>query len=546
MDSTSTTTSAPADWTSTRRYFVLPRCAYAVLAKRTSPHATANGPQTVRRRADEGTFTGLSLCHGFLNAVALIKGRVTRDDGVVLVDDHFRDQCGVFGVFGAKEAANLTYLGLHALQHRGQESAGVAVSNGEQLTVHRARGLVQEVFTEEVLAQLVGDRAIGHVRYSTTGGSDVKNAQPLAAEFAAGPIAVAHNGNLTNGGALRARLEADGAIFSSATDTEAVLHLVAREAGSAPERVAAALSQATGAYSMVFLTRDTLIAVRDPNGFRPLCLGRLGDGYVVASEPPAFHLIGGEYLRDVEPGEMLVITDDGLVSSRPFAEAARKMCIFEYVYFARSDAAFNGIGVYSARKRLGATLAREQPVDADIVIPVPDSGVAAAMGFAAVTGLRYELGLIRSHYVGRTFIEPQQSIRHFGVRLKLHPVSEVLKGQRVVVIDDSIVRGTTSRKIVKMIRDSGAREVHVRISSPPTAWPCFYGIDTPDRDELIASAHTPEQIAEHITADSLGYLSIAGLREGVGGDGYCDACFSGAYPIVTEDVPAARRLRVIE
>ena len=459
-------------------------------------------------------------------------------------DDHFHDQCGVFGVFGAKEASNLTYLGLHSLQHRGQEAAGIVSSNGSQLFVHRGMGLVQDVFTEKVIDRLPGDRAIGHVRYTTAGGSHIKNAQPIAVDCGHGSISVAHNGNLTNSLILREQLESEGSIFSSDSDTEVFVHLIARsQAASMVDRVADALHQVQGAYSLVFQSTNELIAVRDPNGFRPLCLGKLGDAYVVSSEPPAFTLIGADFIRDVEPGEMIVLNEEGLQSLRPFGDnkAERKMCIFEHVYFARPDASFDGISVYEARKRMGHALAKDEPVDADLVVPVPDSGVSAALGFAEATGLPFELGLIRSHYVGRTFIEPSQSIRHFGVRLKLHPVKDLLKGKRVAVIDDSIVRGTTSRKIVKMIREAGASEVHLRISSPPTAWPCFYGIDTPTRDELIAARHTVAEVADFVTADSLGYLSLEGLRQAVGGQGYCDACFSGNYPIALADEGSKKR-----
>ena len=463
-------------------------------------------------------------------------------------DDHFHDECGVVGVYGATEAANFTYLGLHSLQHRGQESCGIVTSNSQQLFVHRGLGLVQDVFTGEVLDRLPGSAAIGHVRYSTAGGSHIKNAQPIAIDCAHGSIAVAHNGNLTNADALRRQLESAGSIFTSSSDTEVFVHLIARSKQSTNvDRVADALSRVQGAYSLVILTADELIAVRDPYGFRPLCLGIRGDAHIVASEPPAFSLIGGEYVRDIEPGEMVVVNKFGMRSTRPFEKKPTHLCIFEYVYFARPDASFAGIGVYRARQRLGKMLATEQPCDADLVIPVPDSGTAAALGFANELGVPYEMGLIRSHYVGRTFIEPQQSIRHFGVRLKLHPVKELLEGKRVAVVDDSIVRGTTSRKIVKMIRDAGAREVHLRISSPPTAWPCFYGIDTPTREELIASRHTPDEIARFVTADSLGYLSIEGLRRAVGGDGYCDACFSGQYPVPVQlqDERAKRQLPLV-
>ncbi len=470
--------------------------------------------------------------------------KTAKSGPVDLDDDHFRDECGVFGVFGAEESANLTYLGLHSLQHRGQESAGIVTSNGEQLFVHRGMGLVPDVFTTPVIEKLHGDRAIGHVRYSTAGSSHIKNAQPLAVDCGHGSIAVAHNGNLTNAGMLRDKLETEGSIFSSDSDTEVFIHLFARStSGKTVDRVAEALNEVEGAFSLVFLSPDELIAVRDPNGFRPLCLGQLGDAYVVASEPPAFQLIGATFVRDVDPGEMLVINRFGIQSLRPFTgpPAKPKFCIFEHVYFARPDASFGGISVYEARKRMGRVLAREKPVEADLVIPVPDSGVAAALGFAEEAGIPFEFGLIRSHYVGRTFIEPQQSIRHFGVRLKLHPVHELLKGKRVAVVDDSIVRGTTSRKIVKMIRDAGAKEVHVRISSAPTKWSCHYGIDTPTRDELIANRYDPDEIARFITADSLGYLSLDGLLAAVGGgDRYCDACFSGDYEV---EVTAHERRR---
>ena len=463
----------------------------------------------------------------------------------LMEDDHFHDQCGVFGVFDATEASNLAYLGLHSLQHRGQEAAGIVSSNGQQLFVHRGMGLVQDVFTASQLEKLPGRSAIGHVRYTTAGGSHIKNAQPLAVDCSQGSIAVAHNGNLTNGMALRHELEKDGSIFSSDSDTEVFVHLIARsKSETMVDSVADALHRVEGAYSLVFLSPDELIAVRDPHGFRPLCLGKLDGAYVVASEPPAFQLIGAKYVRDVEPGEMIVVNESGLQSLRPFRidPQRRYMCIFEFVYFARPDASFDGISVYEARKRMGRALAQDQPVEADLVVPVPDSGVAAALGYAEAAGLPFELGLIRSHYVGRTFIEPSQSIRHFGVRLKLHPVQSLLEGKRVIVIDDSIVRGTTSHKIVKMIRDAGAKEVHLRISSPPTSWPCFYGIDTPTRDELIAAHNTVEQVNEFVTADSLGYLSLDGLKQAVGGEeGFCSACFSGRYPIPVKDNGTTRR-----
>jgi amidophosphoribosyltransferase len=461
-------------------------------------------------------------------------------------DDHFHDQCGVFAVYGHGEAANIAYLGLHALQHRGQESAGIVTSDGEQLYAHRSMGLVQDAFSAEQLSKLPGRSAIGHVRYSTAGGSHLRNAQPFAVDYAKGSLAVCHNGNLTNADQVRAELEAEGSIFSSTSDTEVLVHLFARSKEVAVEdRVVDALSRVQGAYSLLFLADDTIIAVRDPRGLRPLCLGILPsrkDAHVVASEPIAFDLIGAEYVRDVEPGEMLIIDGTGIRSVRLPVEEKPQACIFEYVYFARPDSHLAGRSVYEVRKELGKVLARESPVEADVVIPVPDSGVPSAIGYATERGIPFEMGLIRSHYVGRTFIEPQESIRHFGVRLKLNPVESILRGKRVVVIDDSIVRGTTSRKIIKMVRDAGAREVHLRISSPPTQWPCYYGIDTPTRRELIASSHSIDEIARYVTADSLGYLTLDGMLSAVsraGGekapkvptDHFCHACFSGNYAI---------------
>ena len=474
-------------------------------------------------------------------------------------DDHFHDECGVFAVYGHGEPANITYLGLHALQHRGQESAGIVTSDGEQLFAHRSMGLVQDAFTSEQLQKLPGKAAIGHVRYSTAGGSHLRNAQPFAVDYAAGSLAVCHNGNLTNADDVRAELEAQGSIFSSTSDTEVLVHLVAKSKEIAFEdRIIDALSKVDGAYSVLFLSEDKIVAVRDPRGLRPLCLGILPsrkDAHVVASEPISFDLIDAEYVRDVEPGEVLVIDGTGIRSIRLPEKKTPKACIFEYVYFARPDSHLAGRSVYEVRKELGRRLAREAPVEADVVIPVPDSGVPAAIGYASERGIPFEMGLIRSHYVGRTFIEPQQSIRHFGVRLKLNPVESILRGKRVVVIDDSIVRGTTSRKIVKMVRDAGAREVHLRISSPPTQWPCYYGIDTPTRRELIASSHSTDEIARYVTADSLSYLTLDGMVDAVssaGGDKappippdhFCHACFSGQYAIPFS--PGSRRaLRLV-
>jgi amidophosphoribosyltransferase len=453
--------------------------------------------------------------------------------------------CGIVGVYGHTEASNLAYLALHALQHRGQESAGIVSSDGGRLHAHRTMGLVADAFDQATIAKLPGKSAIGHVRYSTAGSSELRNAQPLAVEYARGPVAIAHNGNLVNANQIRARLEASGSIFTSNSDTEVIIHLLARaREDTTVERFVSALAQVEGATSLVMLTDTQLIAARDPHGFRPLCLGRMRDAYVVASETCAFDLIEAEFVRDIEPGEVLVIDENGLRSLHPFGpRQSEHFCVFEHVYFARPDSKVNGLSVYRVRERLGRRLAREHPVDADVVIPVPDSGIAAAIGYARESGIPYDMGLIRSHYVGRTFIEPQQSIRHFGVKLKLNAVREVLEGKRVVVIDDSIVRGTTSRKIVKMIRAAGAREVHLRISSPPVTNPCYYGIDTPTRSELIASSHDVGEIARYVTCDSLGFLSPDGLMAAVespSGAGYCAACFTGEYPVALVDPPRRR------
>ncbi len=448
--------------------------------------------------------------------------------------------CGIFGVFGHPEAANITYLGLHALQHRGQESAGIVVSDGDHLRPVRKMGLVADAFTRDELAGLPGHMAIGHVRYSTSGESALKNAQPFSVEYVHGAIAVAHNGNLVNASDLRRKLEMDGSIFQTTSDSEVLIHLIARARELETEhRIVTALKQVEGAYSLLFLTEHKLIAMRDPMGFRPLAIGRLKDAFVFASESCAFDLLEAELIREVEPGEVVIVDAKGLRTYRPFSPEPTRFCVFEHVYFARPDSMIDGRSVYRVREALGRRLAKEHPVDADIVVPVPDSGTAAAIGFARQADIPYEMGLIRSHYVGRTFIEPQQSIRHFGVKLKLNAVKEILNGKRVVVVDDSLVRGTTSRKIVKMLRNAGAREVHLRISSPPTTHPCFYGIDTPTRSELIASSHSPEEIARYVTCDSIGYLSVEGMMEAVRaaapGDGaerrHCDACFTGKYPI---------------
>jgi amidophosphoribosyltransferase len=466
--------------------------------------------------------------------------------------------CGIVGVYGHPEAANITYLGLHALQHRGQEAAGIVTSDGDQFHLSKKTGLIGEGFGKGELQGLPGHLAIGHVRYSTAGDSVLRNAQPFAVEYAHGSIAVAHNGNLVNAPDLRRRLELDGSIFQSSTDSEVIVHLLAR--GREPDietRIVNALKNVEGAYSLVFLAESKLIAARDPRGFRPLCLGRLKDSFIFASETCAFDLLEAEFIREVEPGEVVVVDAKGLRSFKPWTQEGSRFCVFEHVYFARPDSIIDNRSVYRVREALGRALAKEHPVEADLVIPVPDSGTAAAIGFARETGIPYDMGLIRSHYVGRTFIEPQQSIRHFGVKLKLNAIKEVLNGKRVCVVDDSIVRGTTSRKIVKMLRNAGAREVHVRISSPPTTHPCFYGINTPTRSELIASSHTPDEIARYITCDSLGYLSRDGMMAAVAAAGppstskalpganHCDACFTGHYPIEFKPGTVASLKRVV-
>lgn len=460
--------------------------------------------------------------------------------------------CGVFGIHNHHEAANLAYLGLHALQHRGQESAGVVTNDGGTLHAVRKMGHVADIFDQATIAQLRGNSAIGHVRYSTAGGSLPKNVQPLSVELRHGPLAIAHNGNLVNADLLRSELEESGSIFSSNADTEVIVHLMARSGErEALGRLAHALNRVRGAYSLVMLAGGTLFAARDPHGFRPLMLGRVvGEktSWVVASESVAFDLIDAEFVRDVKPGEILAIDENGLRSTQSRAPAARA-CVFEYVYFARPDSVLDGASVYDARVKMGEALAAEHPVAADVVIPVPDSGVVAAMGYAKASRIDFAMGLIRNHYVGRTFIEPKASIRHFGVKLKLNPVPRLLAGKRVVVVDDSIVRGTTSRKIVQMIRDAGASEVHVRISSPPVTGSCYYGIDTPTREELVAAQHDIPQTRDYIGADSLAYLTAASLQQAVsevGQSGLCTACFTGEYPVPVERPPTRRQLRLIE
>ena len=458
-------------------------------------------------------------------------------------DDRFHDECGVFGIYNHAEAANLTYLGLHALQHRGQEAAGIVSSTGQKLIEEKGMGQVGRVFNRRNLVRLKGTLAIGHVRYSTAGKSNLVNAQPFRIDSCKGEIAIAHNGNLVNADALRRELEAQGSIFRSSSDTEVILHLIARAPQADLEAaIVHALKQVEGAYSLVFIARDRIIGVRDPRGFRPLALGRVGDAHVLTSESCALDLIDGTYEREVEPGEMVVIGRGGVKSYRPFPQATPAPCIFEYVYFARPDSFVFGRGVQEVRKRLGQELARERPVDADIVVPIPDSGVYHALGYCEVSKLPFEFGLVRTHYIGRTFIEPQQSIRHFGVKLKLNPVRSLIEGKRVVLIDDSIVRGTTSRKIVAMIRAAGAKEVHMRISCAPTVGPCHYGVDTPRRSELIAANHSVDEIRRFIEADSLGYLSLEGMYRAVGKGGtFCAACYTNEYPVA---VPGEEQARI--
>lgn len=449
--------------------------------------------------------------------------------------------CGIVGIYNHPEAANLAYLCLYALQHRGQESAGIVTSDGKKLHQHREMGLVADVITKDVLAKLPGTSAIGHVRYSTSGESSLKNAYPFMMKYAHGWLAVTHNGNLTNYKKMRGVLEEEGSIFQATVDSEVVMHLVAKGGhGPLDDRIAAALQKIKGSYSFVFLSEDGMIAMRDPFGFRPLVLGELNGAYVVASETCALDLIDAKFVREIEPGEMVVFGKDGMKSRRVFPDNRKKAhCIFEYIYFARPDSTIFGRNVYEMRTGFGRQLAKEQPADADMVVPVPDSGVPAAIGYSKESGIPFEMGLIRNHYVGRTFIEPRHEIRHFGVKLKLNPAAGLLKGKRVICVDDSIVRGTTSMKIVKLLKNAGAKEVHMRISAPPTCWPCFYGINTPTREELIASSQSVEDIRKFIGADSLGYLSQDSLywfEKMTPREWFCDACFTGKYPEELDDL----------
>ncbi len=458
--------------------------------------------------------------------------------------DHLKEECGVFGIIGDNDAAAHTALGLHALQHRGQEAAGIVSYDGRQFQSHRGMGHVSENFkSEAVMEQLMGDMAIGHTRYATTGATILRNVQPLFAELESGGFAIAHNGNLTNALSLRQELKKRGCLFQSTSDTEVVIHLIAiSEEGTLEEKLIAALRQIEGAYSFVCLSNNAVIGARDPLGVRPLVLGKLDKAHILASETCALDIIGAEFVRNVEPGEVVIIDHSGVRSLKPFPKQHPRFCIFEYIYFARPDSISEGHSVYEVRKRIGAQLARESGVPCDVVVPVPDSGVPAALGYAAETGVPFEMGIIRNHYVGRTFIQPTDKTRHLGVKRKHNPNKEVLAGKRVVLVDDSIVRGTTSTKIVDMVRQAGATEVHLRISSPPTAHPCFFGIDTPDYDNLLAAQHDLDSMAKLLGVDSLAFISIDGLYQAMGEakrsaehPQYCDACFTGNYPLPLTD-----------
>ncbi|WP_339860564.1 amidophosphoribosyltransferase [Thalassospira alkalitolerans] len=467
-------------------------------------------------------------------------------------DDKLREECGVFGVFGSPDAAALTALGLHALQHRGQEAAGIVSYDGEDFPAHRASGLVGDIFgSEDVIKSLQGHRAVGHVRYSTAGGKGLRNVQPLFADFAFGGLAIAHNGNLTNALAVRERLVKRGSIFQSTADTETFIHLIATSLyDKIVDRLIDAVRQVEGAYSLVVMTQKKLIGVRDPMGVRPLVLGKLNNSYILSSETVGLDIVGAEFIRDVEPGEIVEITDAGIKSIKPFKPVQSRFCIFEHVYFARPDSIVEGTSVYDVRKNIGHELAMESGVDADVVVPIPDSGVPSALGYAEASGIPFELGIIRNHYVGRTFIEPTDQIRHLGVKLKHNANPGKLKGKRVILVDDSIVRGTTSTKIVDMVRQAGASEVHMRIASPPTINPCFYGVDTPSKEKLMAANHDIESMAKLIGVDSLAFVSIDGLYRATGLEGrnsdnpaFCDACFTGDYPIRLTDHQAENKGR---
>jgi amidophosphoribosyltransferase len=471
--------------------------------------------------------------------------RMTSDFGPEIDDPKLREECGVVAIHGYPDAARMAYLGLYALQHRGQESAGIATADGQHLANIKGMGLVSEIFTDDVLQKLPGDMAIGHTRYSTTGDSALLNAQPIRVDSTKGLIAIAHNGNLVNLGSVRAKLERDGAYFQTTSDSEIIVQLIAHsKANTLVDAIADSLRQVEGAFSIVMMTRDRIFAARDPRGFRPLSMGRIKnpdgpDTIVFASETCAFDLLHAQYERDVLPGELVMVTNDGVTSRQYASGVAQSSCIFEHVYFARPDSRIYGRWVQESRDQMGRQLARESNVSADVIVPVPDSGVTAALGYADESGVPFRFGLIRNHYVGRTFIEPEQRVRDFGVRLKLNPVRNLLEGKRVVLIDDSIIRGTTSRKIVRMVRGAGAKEVHLRISCPPTISPCFYGVDTPRKRDLIAANQSIEEIRRFIEADSLAYLSLEGLLkccDGGEGNGFCVACYTGNYPTAWVDV----------
>ncbi|RLB07061.1 MAG: amidophosphoribosyltransferase [Deltaproteobacteria bacterium] len=448
--------------------------------------------------------------------------------------DKLKENCGVFGIYNHPHASQITYLGLYALQHRGQESGGIVVSDGKKVRGYKNMGLVADIFNPQILKELKGHHAIGHIRYSTTGASELKNAQPFLVDYAQGSIAIAHNGNLVNTVELRKKLEETGSIFQSTMDSEVIIHLIARsEKKTIEDRIIDALRQVRGSFSLLFLTKDKLIGIRDPFGFRPLCLGKIEGGYVLSSETCAFDLIQAHYLREIQPGEMVVIDKGGLRSIYPFPKKRHAFCIFELIYFARPDSYVFGKSVYLARKSLGRQLAKEKPVEADLVVPMPDSGNCASLGYAQESRIPFELGIVRNHYVGRTFIQPSQSSRDLGVKIKLNPVREILNNKRVVIVEDSIVRGTTSRIRIKNLREVGAKEVHMRVSCPPHRYPCVYGIDFPTKEELIASSHTEKEICQFMGLDSLGYLSLEGMLKALSSkaDEYCLACFNGEYPI---------------
>ena len=466
-------------------------------------------------------------------------------------DDKLREECGIFGIWGADTASSFVALGLHALQHRGQEAAGIVSFDGTNYHAHRAMGHVAGNFDrDDIIRKLSGSVGIGHVRYSTTGETALRNVQPLFADLAEGGFAVAHNGNLSNAMTLRAALIRRGSIFQSTSDTEVIIHLVATSSYSTPlDRLTDALSQVEGAYSLLCLTPEGLVACRDPLGIRPLVMGKLGEATIFASETVALDVIGASYLRDVEPGELIIVNETGVRSFRPFAPASPRPCIFEHVYFSRPDSIIEGTSVYEVRKNIGAELAREAPIEADYIVPVPDSGVPAALGYSQESNIPFELGIIRSHYVGRTFIQPSQDVRHLGVKLKHNANRALIEGKRIVLVDDSIVRGTTSVKIVQMMRDAGAKEVHMRIASPPTKFSCFYGVDTPERSKLIASQMNVEEMARYINADSLAFISIDGLYRALGdrrdssAPQRCDACFTGNYPTTLTDCDKDGKLK---